>query len=270
MKCIATKRNCRTCGFKQDDKNKLKTCPQCGKDMRCGQSAVSGYTLCGNHGGPVPSRNFYGTGPMTKGNGSSFPLMRLAAKYNQQTQDGVLLSNRAAIDVIDTRIKQLLDRVDVGEAPDRVKKLYKLWLEYKDTTPGTTDYLIARKSLDDTFEKVYHDYAAWGQIFEALDLRGKAVEREVNALTKIRAVMTVEDGYQLAAKMLAAVIRVIGDDPKKLKQVQYEFSRIIGESSDHVTERLDEDDRGGSASIGGEAGFGDVDQAKLLYPGDEE
>lgn len=238
--------------------------------MHCGNAAVPGYTLCKHHGGPVPSRNFYGTGPMTNGNGSSFPLMRLAAKYNQQTRDGVLLSNRAAIDVIDMRIKQLLERVDVNEAPDRVAKLYKLWMEYKNTEPGTTDHLLARKELDETFEKVYHDYAAWNQIFEALDLRGKSVEREVNALTKIRAVMTAEDGYQLSAKLLAAVIRVIGDDPKKLKQVQYEFSRIIGESSDHVTEGPDEDDRGSRETVGGEAGPGDMDQAELLHPRDQE
>ena len=53
--------------------------------------------------------------------------------------------------------------------------------------------------------------------------------------------MTAEDGYELAAKIMAAVIRVIGDDPKKIKQVQYEFTRIIGEPSDLVTEGYSED-----------------------------
>lgn len=269
MRCKSLNINCKQCGWKQYDK-KNDTCPQCGAEMRCGRNAVAGYPFCANHGGPAPSRNFYGRGTMTGGGSSSFQLTRLAAKYNQQKTDGVVLSNRAAIDVIDIRITQLLERVELGEAPDRVKRLYKLWNEFKDIQVGTTDYLIIRKELDDTFEKVFHDYAAWSQIFEALDLRGKSVEREVNALTKIRAVMTAEDGYQLAAKMLAAVIRVIGDDPKKIKQAQYEFSRIIGESSDHATEGFNEDVGGGGETIGGEARSGDVDQTELLYPGDEK
>lgn len=238
--------------------------------MGCGKKAVDGYTLCIQHGGPVPSRNFYGKGSMNTGSGSSFPLMRLAAAYNKQLSNGVVLSNRAAIDIIDIRIKQLLDRVDVEEAPNRVAKLYELWEEFKGTTAGTTNYTLAKKALDDAFERVYHDYKAWEQIFEALDLRGKTAEREIKALREIKAIMTAEDGYQLAAKMLAAVIRVIGDDPKKIKQVQYEFSRLIGESSDLATERHREDVGGSGETVGGKEGFGDMDKEELLYSRDQE
>ena len=107
------------------------------------------------------------------------------------------------------------------------------------------DAVVLKKKISDEFEKVYHDYQAWTQIFSALDLRGKTVEREVKVLTSIKAIMTAEDGYELAAKMMAAVMRVIGDDPKRLKQVQYEFTKLIGESSDLVTAGLDEDVGGG-------------------------
>lgn len=238
--------------------------------MHCGKDAVDGYTQCIQHGGPVPSRNFYGKGYMSTGSGSSFPLTRLAAAYNRQLTNGVVLSNRAAVDIIDIRIKQLLERVDVEEAPNRVHKLYDLWMEFKATTAGSTDHLLAEKELDATFERVYHEYKSWEQIFEALDLRGKTTDREIKALREIKAIMTAEDGYQLAAKMMAAVIRVIGDDPKKIKQVQYEFSRLIGESSDLVTEGHSEDVGGSGETIGGEARSGDVDQEELLYSRDEE
>lgn len=207
---------------------------------------------------------------MKDGSSSSFPIVRLASRYNKMLSDGVVLSNRAAVDLIDVRIRQLLERVDVEEAPDRVKHLYEQWQELKSCVSGMPGYLEAQTAIDLTFERVYHDYASWRQIFEALELRGKSTEREIKALQQIKAIMTAEDGYQLASKMLAAVMRVLGDDPKKIKQVQYEFSRLIGESSDRVTDGFDEDDDGGSAEVGGAAGFGDVDQAELLYSGDKE
>lgn len=237
MKCVRKLKVCRKC--KHENVERKETCAECGADMSCGHEAVVGYTACTVHGGPVPSRNFYGVGPMTTGSGSSFKLTRLAAKYNQMQTNGNLLSSRAAIGLIDQRITQLLERIDFDEAPDRTAKLYGLWNEFLDA--DGVEAAVLKKKISDEFEKVYHDYQAWTQIFSALDLRGKTVEREVKVLTSIKAIMTAEDGYELAAKMMAAVMRVIGDDPKRLKQVQYEFTKLIGESSDLVTDGHSED-----------------------------
>lgn len=205
---------------------------------------------------------------MINGNGSSFPLTRLAAKYNKMNSDGRLLSNRATIDVIDGRVAQLLERIDFGEAPDRLEKLNAFWNEYLDA--DGVEAAVLKKKISDEFEKVYHDYMAWRQIFDALDLRGKAVEREVKVLKEIKAIMTAEDAYELVAKLLAAMMRVIGDDPKKIKQAQYEFTKLIGESSDLRHEGFGEEDERDGDGAGGEAGLGDVDQAQFLYPRDEE
>lgn len=260
MKCKGLRTRCPNCKVKQVGKRE-ETCAACGADMHCTQNAVDGYTLCKWHGGPVPSRNFYGRGVMGTGKASSFPLTRLAAKYNEQMSDGVLLSNRRTVELIDTRITQLLTRVDIDEAPDRLKDLRDKWEEYKTYSVGSPEYQQARWELDAIFDRVYHDYAAWRQIFEALDLRGKTTEREIRALKEIRAIMTAEDGYELAAKLMAAVIRVIGDDPKKIKQVQYEFARIIGESSDRTGEEDVVDVGGGESEDRGTTGPGDMDQA---------
>lgn len=257
MKCVRLLRHCRKCGLENHDK--LETCVECGAHMHCGKDAVVGYTSCSNHGGPSPGRNFYGTGTMTTGGSSSFPITRLAAKYNKMMKDGQVLSNRAAINIIDDRITQLLERIDFNEAPDRLAKLTELWNLY--VNASGVDEAVLKKQIGDEFEKVYHDYMAWRQIFDALDLRGKSVEREVKVLKEIKAIMTAEDGYELAAKIMAAVIRVIGDEPRKIKQVQYEFARIIGESSDLVTEGYTEDDGGDGQTAGGTPGSGDMDQA---------
>jgi hypothetical protein len=120
--------------------------------------------------------------------------------------------------------------------------------------------------MGDAFEKVYHDYKAWTQMFEALDYRRKMVESEVKVLKEIKAIITIEDARDLQVKLLAAMMRVLQDDPKKLKQVQYEFARITGDISDNAVEFDDDDDEGGGEPGGGEEGFGDVDQEELLHP----
>jgi len=242
MQCQANTSTCGECGERKS--NNIRKCPQCGSDTRCEKNAVKGYTRCDSHGGPAPTRNFYGRGTMTTGSGSSFPIMRLAAKYNEMRKNGQLLSNRHAVEIIDDRITQLAERIDLNDAPDRMKKLSDLWAEYKvaQAKRDEVEELSIRIQLDDEFEKAYHDYMAWNQMFSAFDLRRKMVESEVKVLQSIKGIISAEEAYELVAKLLAATVRVVGDEPKKLKQVQYEFSRIIGESSDNVTEgHVDED-----------------------------
>jgi len=208
---------------------------------------------------------------MKNGSASQFPLMRLASKYNQMLRDGRVLSNRQSLEIVRMRIQQLADRIDIDEAPDRVAKLYTLWQEYEALRGANRDgeAKLKEKEIDDEFEKVYHDYAAWKQMFDALDLDRKMVESEVKILKEIRAIITVEDAYELSAKLLAAVMRV-EDDPKKMKQVQYEFTRIIGESGDNASAGYGEDDRGSSGEEIIEPGSGTVDREEFLYPGDQE
>ena len=205
---------------------------------------------------------------MTTGSGSSFPLTRLAAKYNQMTGDGRVLSNRRAIEIVRMRIQQLAARIDLNEAPDRMARLSQLWSEYITAKRGghSVDVVKIESVLDAEFEKAYHDYAAWKQMFEALALDSKMVESEVKIVKEIKAIITAEDAYELSAKLLAAVMRVV-DDPKKLKQVQYEFTRLIGESSDLVAQASGEDDWGGGGEEDHESGSGEMDREKLLHPG---
>lgn len=268
-KCSYIKKKCRTCGA--DNPDRVAACPNCGADLRCGNYPVAGYTLCSFHGGPNPSAGFYGKGPMSTGASSSFPIMRLASKYREVQKNGNVLSNRAAIDIVDVRVRQLLERVDLGEAPDRVIKLYSLWQEYRaaQSAGRTDDEMTLRAQIDNVFEAVYHDYKAWEQVFGALDVRRKMVESELKILKEIKAIITAEDAYELAAKLLAASMNVIGDDPLKLKRLQYEYTRIIGERSDLAGEASGGDDWGTDEESGGETGSGGLDQEELLHPRDE-
>jgi hypothetical protein len=177
---------------------------------------------------------------MTTGVGSSFPLTRLAAKYNEMKKDGRILSNRHSITIIDHRVTQLVDRIDANDAPDRLNKLQKLWNEMRDFEMRGNDVeaTLLKKRIDEQFEAAREDYLAWEQMFNALDVRRKMVDSEVKVAKDIQAILTAEDAYELVAKLLASVIQVV-NDPNQLKRIQYEFTRIIGDTPVGKDEAID-------------------------------
>jgi len=168
---------------------------------------------------------------MTTGAGSSFPLTRLAAKYNQMKTDGRILSNRHSIEIIRHRVEQLIERIDANDAPDRLNKLQKLWNEMRnlEAKGNEVEANLIKRDIDLQFEAAREDYLAWEQMFHALDLDRKMVDSEVKVAKDIQAILTAEDAYELAAKLLASVLEVV-DDPNKLKRIQYEFAKIIGDT----------------------------------------
>lgn len=167
---------------------------------------------------------------MTTGEKSGFAISRLASKYLEMQKNGLFLSNRNAMEIIWARVQQLAERIDVNEAPERMLRLRKLWEEYKDNLAHgkTVEAIVSKSDIDAAFEAAYHDYMAWQQMFEALDLHKKMQESEVKILKDMQAIMTAEDGYEFVGKVMAVMIRVLQDDPKRLKQAQFELNNLIG------------------------------------------
>jgi len=168
---------------------------------------------------------------VTTGAGSSFPLMRLAAKNNEMKKDGRILSNRHSMEIIRRRVDQLIERVDMNDAPDRLNQLHKMWEKYIGMARDgrSAEAMIEATKIDLIFKAAREDYVVWEQMFHALDLDRKMVESEVKVAKEIHAILTAEDAYDLVAKLLASVIQIV-DDPNKLKQIQFEFVRITGDT----------------------------------------
>lgn len=218
----------------------VETCTQCGADMHCKRDAVPGYNYCVKHGGPQPRFNFYGVGrkPVT-GSGSNSKLVRLASQHITLENDGRYLSNKHTIGMVLFRIEELAQRIEENASPDQVKTLYNLWMQFRELDgKGTTVELVKVKmALDQAFEKVYHDYASWTQMFEAIELARKLRESEVKIAKDLKAVMTAEDGMELVSQLLAIVIQVV-NDPVQLKRIIYEFRKLVGDDSADTVEKV--------------------------------
>jgi len=189
---------------------------------------VPEFSVCQNHGGPNPYKGRYGT----EADLAKFPIVRLADRVRQLQEDPRTLSNRASIDIVRSRIMQLAERVDVQDAPDRLEKLSGLWEDFIEADKGgkTSESVVLKHKISKQFEKAREDFMIWSQMFEALDLDSKLVEREMKVVKQIHAFLTAEDAYDLVAKLLAVVTDVV-DDPQKLKIIQFKFTRMIGDKT---------------------------------------
>lgn len=219
-RCQGFRMVCVQCGFRNSARG-MEVCENCGESLACTRPVAPFSDYCADHGGSRPPRGSY---PEMR----KFPIVRLAHKYNEMQTSGRLLSLQSSIAVVRARIEQLAERIDENNAPDRLTKIAKLWEDYLAET-SSTEQLKIKYKLTRHINAAVTDFAAWEQLMLAVDLDRKLVESEVKVVKDIRAILTAEDAYELVAKLLAIILRVFPDDPKKLMQVQYEFSKLIGD-----------------------------------------
>lgn len=231
MQCKGLKYNCPTCGKHYRAGAKVEKCTECGTDMHCQRHAVVGYNYCVNHGGPRPEAGWYGQGrPVVTGSQSKLPLVKLASRYTDLSRDGRFLSNRHSMELVWRRVEMLAERIEKNQTPEQLKELYLLWREFRtaESQGKAVDAIAAKGKIDEAFEKVYHDYASWEQLFTAVDLYRKMTESEVKIAKDLKAIMTAEDGMELVSQLLAIVIQVVNDSTQ-LKQIIFEFRKLVGD-----------------------------------------
>jgi hypothetical protein len=175
---------------------------------------------------------------MVTGKNSKSLIPRMASKYMEQTNDSMYILNKKSIDLLDARVIDLLDRTDAESSPERVARIIKYWKNLNDAVPGLKFDVVNDKeaykaylALDAEVEAAFHDYAAWKQLMEVLEVRRKHTESETKILKELKAMMTAEDGMELVSQLFAAIMKVLRDEPKGhdyIHLIRLEFERITG------------------------------------------
>lgn len=198
------------------------------------------------------------------------PDIELADKNQAMQSSNLVLSNRRDMELVRFRIGQILERIEVKEAPDRLERLTKLWEKYTEAVKNgmkieSTKIML---ELDREFNKARTDFASWQQIFDAIELDRKLVESEVKVLKDMKAIMTAEDAHELAAKLLSIIVESIqrsGIQPELKSEligsISFEFTRLVGEQTDRRTY--------GGTPEGAGSGPGGLDRESVHDPGDQ-
>lgn len=163
-------------------------------------------TVCYMHGGKTP----VGMGAPNLSRGgrySQFLPLRLAAQYAEAEKDPDLLNLRDEMALSETRLVDLLKRVDTGEAGAIWGQARAAMGDFQKARGlGDTDKMRATLALlEGVIDRGAEEWRIWQEIGESIEQRRKLVVSEHKRLVAMEQMITSER----AMLLLAAVVSVI-------------------------------------------------------------
>jgi hypothetical protein len=192
--------------------------------QRCQRAAMHGMTVCYMHGGKSPIG--MGSRALTRGGRySKFLPLRLAAQYDTAEKDPDLLNLRNEIALSETRLIDLLKRIDSGEAGAIWGDAKKGMAEFqKARALGDTEKMrTALSAIEAVIDRGVEDWRLWREIGEQIEQRRRLVESEHKRLVAMDLVITADRAMLLMAAVVS-LIREHVHDRSALDQI----SRGIG------------------------------------------
>lgn len=178
---------------------------------RCKRPAIVGRTVCYHHGGKIPRGPAL---PQYKdGRYSKLLPARLAANYERAASDADLLVLREDIALVDTRLADLLGRVDSGESGEAWRKARDAFNMLKDGL-AQSDTVAAKAGmtkLDEIITRGRSDHFAWREIGDLLDRRERLVRSERRRMVELQQMITNEQALTMMSAIVALVKEHVDD-----------------------------------------------------------
>ncbi len=192
---------------------------------------MHGKTVCYHHGGKVPQGR--ALPQTTHGRYSKHLPTRMLATYDAANADPNFLALRDEIGVVDSRIAEVLHRVDSGESG-------LIWRELKATYTALQqanqagDMAEARQLLADVGQLItrgHADYAAWAEVRTLIDQRRKLVDTERKRLVDLQQMMTADQAMLFIMHLYDSVTRHV-DDPAVHRAIAADLGALTAQSID--------------------------------------
>ena len=154
---------------------------------------------------------------------------RMLERYNAAITDPELLNLSAEIAVVDSRLSDLLVRVESGDAGEIWDKLSKAKDKYQDASrKADIDEMGAQlDAMLALIERGSADVAAWREIHGVLEQRRRLVESERKRLIEQEQMLTMHEAMTFFTAMAAAVKANV-TDREALGRIQAEWEKLTG------------------------------------------
>jgi len=210
--CSAKRQSCRQCDRRfTEAEYEMDECPDCGEPRYCREPVPEPGLRCKYHGGK--SLKGAASPRFQDGRWSKYMPLRLIEKYNEAAKDPELLAVRHDISLLDTRIADLLSRVDAGDSAalfDKASEAFRGFRSALERNDAET-MRIHLQTLDRLLAQGKSDYAAWDDVRVLLEQRRKMIETEMRRLEKMQQFVTAEEVTALIASIGHVAKRVIKD-----------------------------------------------------------
>lgn len=205
------------------------------KDDTCRAFAMRESEKCKNHGGASLkgiSSPAFKTGKHSKYL-TAIPS-RLADDYKAARKRDDLLELNNEVALLDTRLLDVLTRVEQGEngAPAALwLALQKAFAEYQAAAALGTPGLLKREQALDEIESLIDrgvaDVVAWREVYGILEQRRKLVESERKRAVEQQEVLTSKEAMVLFNALASAVVEHVSDAGIRAR-IQSDFIRLTG------------------------------------------
>lgn len=188
------------------------------KDAICTNPAMENGR-CRLHGGLTPKGVLQGN--FKTGRYSSSLPVRLAAKYEELRNDPELLNISDEIAILRTRLSDLLDRSDSGQAQESWQRIQELARSLGNSNPeqvGQEILEIANSSLA--------EYQTWSDIQRTMEQLRKLTDSERARLKEMQSYLDTNQVLSLAAALLASVKSHV-QDKQILHAIATDFDQLL-------------------------------------------
>ncbi len=196
--------------------------------LKCNAQAMANGK-CYHHGGAQPSgiaSQNYVTGRYSK-----VMPKRLLETYEAARRDPDLLNLSDDIGAIDSRIADVLTRVESGDAGETWQTLERAWNDFRiaQAAKDAPKTQLAIATIGRTIETGAGDWAAWREILNLIERRRKLVESEGKRRLQMQDMTDNAEVMALLQRLGDAVKRHV-PDRDALQAIQSEISAVLGGS----------------------------------------
>lgn len=228
-RCGARTKQCRACGHRYTkEEYPLWECPECGEKRACRRKVSREGERCRNHGGA--SLKGIASPTIKHGRYSKYLPDALADRYREARSDPELLSLRDDVALVDTRLTELVQKLDTGENRDLWSALQATYqtLTRARAEGKTRDMAQALIAMGGLIESGAEQGVLWDEIGRVLEQRRKLVESEHKRLVEMRQMITVERAMILVTALVNAVAKRVSDRTT-INAIAADFREIVGE-----------------------------------------
>lgn len=184
---------------------------KCRDGHLCTNPPMTGRTRCRMHGGASPVGIASAT--FKHGKYSAYMPDRLLERYHDAVADPALLEQTHEIALVDSRLADLLTRVDTGEAGVLWEKARKATSDIRKALHNENygGVMEAALELDNIIGSGLTDFEAWNQISALLSQRRQLVESQRKRMIEQQQFVTVEQALLLVTAMINSVKEHVTD-----------------------------------------------------------
>lgn len=205
--------------------------PQCSARSKrtgeqCKAPAMQGKSVCHIHGGKSPGG--IASPSLVTGRYSKYLPLRLHERYAEALADGHLIALREEISLLDSRLADVLSRVDTGESGEMWKTVQGLMRDVDKAKDEDRQDALA--DLRFAITAGCQDWAAWEEVRSLIEQRRKLAETERKRLVDEQQMIQVDQAVLLIGRV-AAIIRQHVTDPLTLATIADELRKLVNRQS---------------------------------------